>query len=322
MKLKLLSLLLAFSASLLFPAWSFASGNLSIRLGQPKTPTNQNNLKLTFVSLQIGGTENIAVDCYKKTPSDADFVKFENLLLIPGGNTDYCTVDSNIMNVDGTYSFKVSATVGAETVWSTVSTVEYNSKSPDSPVFYAKEKISSCEYKIRYKTANDGRTAKVELFRSDSGSISIDSGSRVLVENVGPDQEGSFVVGAPDCNREYYFAIRAVDNSDNASSLTGDNFTKITFVGGSSVSGGTTQEAIPVGSGSQVSAGTVGEAEAGQTDGTTPSTAPSEETTAEQTTPEPEVLGIKTSNLANLKWLAIPLLLGAVFFFLRAKKHS
>lgn len=304
-------------AVLVFPGFSHAAGELSVRLGQPKTPTNQNNLKLTFVALEIGGTDSISVSCYKKSPSDGDYVKFQDLSLIPGGNTDFCNVGSGILSSSGTYYFKVIANGLKE---SNVVSVTYNSSGPSTPGSYSKEKINSCEYRIKFKTADDGRTVKVELFRSDSYSISVNSNNVLASQNIGPNQEGSFVVGAPDCNKQYYFAIRAVDNADNTSGTTGDDFTKtitetnttITSSGGSN----SPQGAIPVTSGSQVQeVGTAAGEPAASTNSETSVTVSPEASS-------PAVLGTTTSKYSWLKWFSVPLLLAAAFFFRKAWKRA
>jgi hypothetical protein len=311
MKLKIF-LLTAFSAAgLMLPVSSFAiTSNVSVRLGQPKTPTNQSTLKLTFVALDTNGG-SITVGCYKKSSLDADFIKFDSdKVLIPGGNTDYCNVDSSILSTAGTYKFMVKA----NSVSSNVVSVDYNSSGPATPGNYSKDKINSCDYRIKYKTADDGKTVKVELFRSDSKSITVDSGSRVATQNIGPNQDGEFVVGAPECTKEYYFVIRAVDSYGNVSGTTGDDFSKVTIEGTTTSTGNTAQSALVVGSDSQVSGGATSES---STVTPTPSTEVSP-----TAAPTPEVLGAKSSKLGNLKWLALPLVLIAAFFFLKAKKRA
>ena len=135
MKLKLYFLTVLGAIFLALPASSLADSNLSVRLGQPKSPTNQNSLRLTFVALEIGGTNNISVSCFKNSAADADFVKFEDKVLIPGGNTDYCTVGSSILSDNETYSFKVIANGYKE---SNIVTVNYCTSGPSTPVSYSK----------------------------------------------------------------------------------------------------------------------------------------------------------------------------------------
>lgn len=126
-KLFLSTLLLA---GLMLPSSVFA-GNLTVSLGHPKTPTDQKIIKLTFVALEVGGSDNITVRCYKKSPNDGDYVKFDDdKILIPGGNTDYCNIDSNILNASGTYSFKVTAN---DTIESNISTIDFDNNNSSSP---------------------------------------------------------------------------------------------------------------------------------------------------------------------------------------------
>ncbi|KKT98725.1 MAG: hypothetical protein UW99_C0020G0003 [Candidatus Collierbacteria bacterium GW2011_GWC2_45_15] len=309
MKLKLFLLTVLSVFGLLLPANSFAAGPLTVRLGQPKSPTNQNSIKLTFVAREIGGTSNITVSCYKKSPSDGGYVKFDvDKILIPGGNTDYCNVDGNILNTAGIYTFKVIAD-GLE---SNIVSVDYNNTYPSTPVSYSKEKINDCDYKIKFKTADDGRTVKVELYRSDTKTISLDSGGRVATQNIGPNTEGSFTNSVPTCGKEYFYVIRAVDSSDNVSGTTGDSNTVTTA--STTTPTVTTQGALLAGETSQVTEGTpTGEATITPTDGT-------ETTSTESGTPG--VLGTQTSKWGNLKWLSIPLIIVAVFFFLKSKKRA
>lgn len=311
MKLKLSLLTTLCAVGLAFPLAVQAAGALTVRLGQPKSPTNQNSLKLTFVALEIGGTDNIAVSCYKKSPTDGDYIKFQDLSLIPGGNTDYCSVDNNILNTAGTYSFKVIANGIKE---SNIVSVDYNAYGPGNPVSYSKEKLNSCDYKIKFKTANDGRTTKVELYRSDTTSISINFDHLITSQAIGPDTEGEFTNSVPTCGKEYYYAIRAVDNHDNASGILGDSFTTTTITGSTTSTTNTVHGALPLSAGSQVAGG------ANTNQEPTPSTtiSPSEAQDASTSA----VLGISTDKLKNLKWLAIPLLIVAALFFRKARKRS
>lgn len=306
MKLKLILLTILSVVGFMLPLKTYAGAPtpspLTVRLGQPKTPTNQNNLKLTFVALEIGGTSDIVVDCYKKLSTDSDYIKFDSKTLISGGNTDYCNADSSVLNTAGEYSFYVKA----NGVQSNTVTVNYNSSFPSTPVSYSKEKVNDCDYKIKFKTADDGKTVKVELFRSDTLSISLDSGGRVASTNIGPNTEGEFINSVPVCTKQYYFVIRAVDSSDNVSGTTGDSMTTTT----ATTTTGTTNPALIAGNGSQVAGGTSENTEVN----------PLNEPSTNSGTPA--VLGTESSKWNNLKWLSIPLLLIAAFFFLKARKRA
>ena len=316
-KLLLITALLGFA--FIFPAQSFAT-NISVRLSQPKSPTNQNNFKLTFVALDLNNNP-LTVKCFKKFESDVDFSQFDTTKdLAAGGNTGTCDVTSSIINNTGTYSFYVSATNGTDTVNSLTSVVDYNTSGPGTPNSYSKEKINSCDYRIKFKTADDGgKTVKVELFRSDTKTISIDSGGRVVTLSIGSNQEGQIVNSVPDCQKEYFYVLRAVDASDNVSGIVGDGYTKIiteTSTTTATQTTTTTPGALLTDSSQVTQPGDV----------TTPGSDSEDEATADGTpeeitvSPSPEVLGSQTSTSKLYKWLIIPLLLIAGYFIMRSYK--
>lgn len=230
---KVISYITAIFVSLFLTA-SFAmaesGSNLSVRLEQPKTPTNQNSLKLVFVALEINGTNPITVKCFKKGPSDSDYSQFgSDIVLDAPGNTSYCQTDSSILNTEGTYNFYVTAnSLSSNTV-----VVDYKTTGPGTPTDYNKSKEDSCHYRIKFKTADDsGKTVKVVLYRSDQTSFGADAGHQVDDMSIGSNTNNSFLNTIPDCNKEYYYALRAFDAAGNGSSITGDSFTTTTYTGG------------------------------------------------------------------------------------------
>lgn len=321
MKLKIF--LVTVLALFLFPVNALAA-SYSIRLGQPKSPTNQNYFRLTFVALDTQddpGGRQITVRCFKKGPSDGGYSQFDvDKVMIPGGNTDYCDVTNSILNTNGSYSFYVTASVPSEpSLTSSTVTVDYNTSGPSTPVYYSKEKVNNCDYKIKFKTANDSKTIKVQLFRSDNLSINVDNGAVISSKNIGPDQEGDITNTVPDCNKNYYFVIRAVDSSDNVSGTVGDSFTTTTNTTstGNSLTAGSTPgiSAIPLTTGSQVTSPTGKEGQNGET-------TPSPETTV-TITPEasPSVLGSSTDKGSFIKWaIVIGLLIAGYFLVFKKRK--
>lgn len=233
MKLKLALITALTFVSLVLPKSSSAFiADFSVRLGQPKTPTNQNNFKLTFVALDTKDTRNITVKCFKKGPSDGGFSQFDiDKVLIPGGNTDYCDVTNTILSSDGNYSFYVTATADSTTLTSSTVTVDYNTSGPGTPNSYSKERLNSCDYKIKFRTADDGKTVRVQLFRSDNLNISVGNSAVISGINIAPNTAGEIVNSVPDCGKDFYYVIRAVDSSDNVSGTIGDSFTTTTTIG-------------------------------------------------------------------------------------------
>jgi hypothetical protein len=236
-------ILLGIFAVFLFAGTSFAS-QTSVRLQQPKSPTNYDTFSITFVALDTNGSP-VTTQCYKKGPSDGSFIAFGPAIsLSAGGNTDVCQVNSGIINSTGTYQFQVTAT-GSDTVTSDTVNVDYNNASPETPINYDKTKPDNCTYKISFRTANDsGRTSRVALYRSSDPSFTADSSHQVANVDIGSDTDGSMTNSvSPNCDTTYYFVIRAFDIYGNGSGLTGDSNSTTNIVNATTT---TTQAAIPV----------------------------------------------------------------------------
>ncbi len=232
---KLFAIAVAFIISLSFriqPVAATSEGGetnaLSIRLEQPKTPTNQTDFDITFVTLDLMGRD-VTVNCYKKSPTDADFVLFGSAqTFADGGNTGVCNVTSSILNTKGNYTFKVTATAGSDTKEDSAG-VSYNNEGPGDPTGYLKERINTCDYKIRFHSADDGgKTVKIEVYRSENKTFTADSGSRVDTIVLGSNTDGQSITTPPSCSKEYYFAIRAFDSAGNGSNIVGDSETTVT----------------------------------------------------------------------------------------------
>lgn len=221
----LLKITLGIIISLTFVSVVHAAG-VSIRLSSPKSPANQNNFDVNFVTLDTAGNA-ITVKCFKKGPGDGGFSQFgSDVNLAAGGNAGNCSVTGSVVNTTGSYQFQATAYNGSETVTSNTVSVDYNTGGPDTPTNYSKEKPSSCTYRIKFITANDGgKTVKVEVYRSENTNFNADSGSRVATVSIGSNTSGSADVSVADCNKEYFFAVRAFDSAGNGSGLAGDSKT-------------------------------------------------------------------------------------------------
>lgn len=264
------------------------AANLSIRIEQPKSPTNDNSFKINFVTLDTE-SRAVTVKCFKKGPSDADFVQFGSDIALPaGGNSGDCIVDSSVMNSLGTYQFYTTAQVNSDNATSPTVTVSYKNEAPGTPYNFSKERVGTCEYKIKFKTAADnGRTHKVEIYMSSFTSFSADSGTKVGEVGIGSDQEGSFTTSAPDCNKTFYFAIRAFDDAENGSGVVGDSSTTVIIKESTTIITQTSEQAgvgaIPpvadqageiLGEAAKTEGGVLGEATPGAQPQTTPTQQP------------------------------------------------
>ena len=291
------------------------AADLSIKIETPKTPSRENNLKIGFVALDIQGRP-VTVKCLKKGPSEAAFSQFgSDIVAGAGGNSGDCQVSSSILSSQGTYEFKVNAQAGVETAESPVVSVTYATDSPGTPS-YSREQLSSCDYKIKFKTADDGRTSKVKIYRSTETSFTADSGTEVGTVSIGPNLEGSFTNSVPDCGKNYYFAIRAFDDAGNGSGIAGDSVVTVVTKTTTTVSPSPTTAlagAIPV-SISQVGAGEIfGEA----TEGTGVQRGIlGEATPTAEISPAPAAAAEPFGNLFSLKNIIIGLVLIFVVYFL------
>lgn len=228
-------------AGLAFVGHTYAAG-VSVRVEQPKTPTNKNDFPVHFVALDILG-RTVTVRCYKQGPGDAGYVQYgTDQTFTDGGNSGYCNPGSNVINTNGTYSFKVTADAEEEHAEETVS-VSYNTSGPGDVKDYNKTR-NSCQYSIHFKTADDsGKTSKVELYRSESVPFNADSNSRTQTIFAGSNETHDTTDTPPDCNKSYYYAVRAFDNAGNGSALIGDDVNSTTVV---NPTGSQAQGAIPV----------------------------------------------------------------------------
>jgi len=222
------------------------AAELSVRVEVPKTPTNTKDLQLKFVALDLSGSNNpIVAKCFKKGPTDSDFVQFgSDITLSAGGNASHCDLSSAITDT-GSYQFKVSAN---GLFISNVVSLDYKNSTPDTPTDYRKEQTNNCDFKIHFKTGNDnGKTVKVELYRSTDSNFSANNESLVHSLNIGSNQESDILNNVPDCSKTYYFALRAFDDAGNGSGLTGDRvYTTITDTTTVNPTTTTNSGAIPV----------------------------------------------------------------------------
>lgn len=313
-----------FIISLLTVSLAYAS-SLSVRIEAPKTPTNQNTFKINFVAMDIlGGT--IDVKCLKKAPGDGSFSEFGSTInLSAGGNTANCEVTSSIIPSEGTYEFKVEATAGSITETSPAVSVEYKSSAPGTPGNYGKQQQGSCQYKISFKTADDGgKTSRVEIYRSDQTSFTADSSTRVGTVFIGSNQDGSYTDTVPDCGKTYYYVIRAFDGAGNGSGVTGDSVTKVIITStttSQTSSAPTSGGAIPVTSSTISGSGEI----LGETETTTDSgTVLGEDATSSPTITDDQTQTAGQNGLLrniSFKWVILVLLIvGGYLLYRKFKK--
>ncbi len=263
-------LILALMMFGLFAQTAHAAG-LNVRIENPGDIIGRPDFDIKFVSLDIQDRP-VTVQCFKKGPADGGFSLFDSVALQAGGDSDVCNVSSSHIAVDGTYQFFVRASAGIDEVNSAVVSLDVNTTGPGTPTQYSKSSGPGCIYRISFKTADDGETSYVELYRSDQKSFGINTSTRVESVAVGPNTFKTIDNSLPECGKTYYYALRAFNAEGVPSGVVGDAeitiiSTSTTTSGGTTTTTGQTGGAIPVAGGAQV--GQPGEGGAAGGEGTT-----------------------------------------------------
>jgi hypothetical protein len=231
--------MVGFLAPLLSPTSAYADdGNHFVRITQPKSTYNKTSMKLGFVALDVNGNDS-TVSCYVETPSSA-FTLFDTVVAEGNGN---CEVDSSILSEEGEYKFYVKAEVSGDEVTSDIVTMELDLTGPSPVVDYTKEAIA-CGNVLNFTTAADsGETTKVEIYRSTETTFEANSTTRIVTLTVGSDETVEYTdAPLPDCNDEYFYAIRAFDTASNTSAFTTDTLVVVTTPPAENVGTETTEE--------------------------------------------------------------------------------
>lgn len=189
--------------SLILPSSIFAYDSLIVKIEQPKTPTGNQSFNIDFTAQDVNEGE-ITIDCYKN----------DVLFHTTNGNSGVCpvTVESS-----GTYIFYVKATVGSSVAQSGSVTVVVKLEPPSPVVEYSKTNNL-----LKFKTANDGRTSMVEIFRSDKSSFVANSSTLIHTMSVVPNTEYTYTDTTAESGKPYFYAIRAVDSLGNVSTIVSD----------------------------------------------------------------------------------------------------
>jgi len=138
---------------------------------------------------------------------------------------------------EGKFWFKVSTDVGESETSTTLDTT-----GPSAVSDYGKERMNgNTMYKIHWKNPLDSDYVKVFIYRGEAGGFEADNSHKVAEMGGNPGDTMSWDDGGLDPNKEYFYAIRAIDHANNSSSLTGDvTTTTTTTTTGGSVAGAST----------------------------------------------------------------------------------
>lgn len=223
MKKALLTMLaLGFSLILTSRVYAESDPKLVARVEAPESPAIS-TFKLNFVVLDANETpRTIEAECWKQGPSDGDFVKFADADVDgTGGNSNNCEVGDSVLNQSGTFAFKVKVRADGGSWQDSINTesIEYDNEGPDKPEYIEKDKKSDCKYELTVKTAEDGQTSSIKIYRDDSKEMDLHSGNLIKTKTIGPDEryEFDYEVYGGDCGKTWYFAVIAFDDSGIAS---------------------------------------------------------------------------------------------------------
>lgn len=225
----------AFAMSLGFVATDTAKAgsvpDLYIRAEKPAVAAN-GSFTLDFVTLDTDQSGAITVKCQVKKPGDADFTTFQTIPVQVGGNSGQCSVGSAELPDDGTYVFRVTATSGSEVATSKESPVAYDTIFPGKPKSIDKSYRHDCVNHVVLRTADDGQTSKVEVYRSSHEDFVADASTLVHTAAVGPNATYAYDDVRPDalCGKKVFYAVRAFDDAGNASPVREEDISETNHV--------------------------------------------------------------------------------------------
>ena len=197
---------------------------VSIRLEEPKTGVTDREFDITYVALSIP-IETITVQCQYST----DGVNFTNFDTPKTTNSGNCKVTESIITGSGTYYFRAVATVeGVPSVES--EKVSVNITNTPLPVTDYSKTEGTCTYTLKFKST----TSKVQIFRSDNQKSFYADDTTLITKpslTVTPNILETYTdTSITDCSKEYYYAIRTLDDYNNVSTLVTDDIVTIVTV--------------------------------------------------------------------------------------------
>ena len=180
-----------------------SAGFLTVKIETPTSPTTKKTFNIDFTAQDVE-ERDITVECYK------DAVKFASFDKVNAGACPV-TVDAS-----GTYKFFVKAIAGADEKQSNEITVEVIDK-PLPIIDYSK-----AGNVLKFKTANDGKTVKVEIHRSEKSSYTANASTKIHEMVVAPNTEYSWTDASAESGKTYYYALRSLDAFGNVSTIVSD----------------------------------------------------------------------------------------------------
>jgi hypothetical protein len=232
-----------------------------------------NNIKISYSAL-TNDPSSIQVQFYYQKDGGS-YNTFGSLLSGASGQIE--VTSSQISENEKEYCFKAEIVAGT---FSNETCTYYDQISPDSPNSYSKERINPNTYRIKWRTPNNDDFSRVFIYRGEVSGFTADGTTKIAEVGGAKDTAIEWDNGSLDANKEYYYALRAIDKAGNASSLVGDAGVIAGAVQGASTTAAVEKAAtLPVEKVTEESQGQV--------------------LPAKTEAPAPEVLGEKTSNIAQ-----------------------
>lgn len=191
-------------ATLLLPTAIFAEFPV-VKIETPKSPTNSSNYNISFIAAH-SDKKIKEVKCFE----DGILVKS-----IPNVNIGNCEISGK---TTGTYKYYVSAVYEDDTsVSSNEVTVQVDLGKPSAVENYSKNGNV-----LKFRTANDGRTVKVEIFRANKATFTANASTFIGEMPCASNTECAYTDSTAVANQKYYYAIRAVDSFGSVSPFVSD----------------------------------------------------------------------------------------------------
>lgn len=232
MKKLIISLLLGISF-LLLGSGSALAANLFVQITDLPEYKNTDTFKVSYTALQIDGADITAQFYYHKEGEG-----WSTLGSGLAGTTGSVDTNWSNFNTDAKYFFKIEVLSNGEPASDETSTT-IDRKSPSAPGEYGKSRIANNAYRLSWKTPNDNDFSYVAVYRSKDQNFTADGGTLVVQVGGDKDTKITWEDHGLEINRDFFYAIRAVDKAGNASEVVGDGGTT-TYVNVTPTPGGLT----------------------------------------------------------------------------------
>jgi len=193
--------------------------NTSVELDQDAT-TNQRNMKVNFVVMNTDN-KSVTAQCQQSKDGGGWSDIATSYVNKAGGNSGYC--EAKNLDNKRSYAFRVRVTGDVAEQYSSTVRVGLDTDGPGTPINYGKSAGNNCEDVIKFRTADDNQTVRVAVYRSDNAEkFTANKDSRAAMISIGPKTDHSLTTSKPDCQKTYFYVVRAFDVNGNGSGLIGD----------------------------------------------------------------------------------------------------